>query len=188
MKYFIGIDVGLKGAIAIINTVYNTEEIIDMPLYENRVVNVLAINDLLQKEIPEYDIHNAICYIEQPFSSPIEGTKRARISENGLARIQACLELLGIQYKMIRAQEWQKYYDLIQKDGEKIKQLRKQKKLAKDKKEIERQLRKLNEQKKKIKKQKSIELAQSLYPTSEINNNDNRAEALLIAKYAQENF
>lgn len=163
--YYIGIDPGLKGKIAIIK--------------DNEVLEVIGIPDRSQPEefrnlFQKYynkigkKSKNIMIYLEKPIIKPMIGKKPCpkcktpivyQYQQKGIANSHINYGILlgviidkGIPYEEISSQEWKKYFNLIGED-----------------------------------KKSSIAKAKQLFPdaTDLIGNNDNIAEAILIAEYGR---
>jgi hypothetical protein len=101
MPYILGIDPGNVGAYAILLD-NNLIKFNPLPVIDSKI-SVGALKEILG-HIKDYTDTNLIVYIERPFL--------ARSSNDTMyinyGRILACLELLKIEYKEVRPQQWQK--------------------------------------------------------------------------------
>jgi hypothetical protein len=105
MPYILGIDVGLQGGYALMleDKLLNINI---LPIHEKKI-SVKALKRLLGnfKDIADTDL---IVYVERPF---LAQASNDTIYIN-YGRIVACLELLEIEYKEVRPQQWQKALEL----------------------------------------------------------------------------
>lgn len=111
----IGIDPGLSGAIAVIdsNNKYNLM-VCDMPVMPlsktKRQVNLATISKYLKVWKPRY------VFLEQVHSMPKQGVASSFNFGMGYGGIQGVLYALDISFTLITPQKWKKQFNLIGKD------------------------------------------------------------------------
>jgi hypothetical protein len=100
--YFIGIDVGAKGAIAVIDALLDVvvlEDLSPEPLESARIIKIA---------IDKYNFPETMCYIEEVGAAPGNGT--VSMFKFG-QQYGCCIGILsgcGVKFEALRPQKWQK--------------------------------------------------------------------------------
>jgi len=100
---YIGIDVGKKGALVLLE-----DDIVESYSFDKETY-VRLINNL--KMI--YNINDVIVGIEKVHSMPKQGVKSMFSFGENYGWLQGILDANNIKYKLISPQEWKKYFGLI---------------------------------------------------------------------------
>jgi crossover junction endodeoxyribonuclease RuvC len=109
----IGIDPGQEGGIAILNDAgFYAAHV--MPLNADRTINALAIHEILGRLSRA---EGAIVCLEKAQAAPRQGVSSTFNYGAGFGKIQATVELLGIQCHLVRPQEWKKKLGLSGQPG-----------------------------------------------------------------------
>lgn len=112
-KYYIGIDPGKKGAIAIIDQDMKLINSYEMPLTASKEIDSKEIFNILGS----YSIiHTTKIILEHAQSMPSQGVKSMFNYGRGYGKLQAVIECLEIPYIEIKSQKWKKEFNLIKKD------------------------------------------------------------------------
>lgn len=197
--FYIGLDVGLKGGIAILSC--NKLEVFGIPTVQ-KIVNKKNKNVYDLKRIIEilkpYSGKNVLCLIEIQSVRPGEGGVSAQTNGKGWGQLIGITTALGFNVIDVSSQKWKKYFSKLNTDSiiskkEAMSELRKKGKTLKDKtdkklnnKEIE----KMSRQIKAEGKRASIDLVKEKYPDIDLivkrTESDGIAESVLIAQYGKE--
>lgn len=156
---YLGIDVGLTGAIGALNPDGSLRNIIDMPTMEKQGTRPRAnvkrqLNGAGIREIIDQwkKVDSLFAFIERVASFPGQNVNANGSLMHSLGMIEGIISTLCIPYVLVSPQTWKKYF-----------------KLGRD-------------------KELARALAIRLYPTASLSRikDHNRAEALLIARYGME--
>lgn len=168
MKNIIGIDPGIKGALALMDDQYNVLDVVDMPSMVERVVNGKAKRCINYKNLQlilsawcaEYGELEA--WMEDVHSMPSMNSVAVFSFGSNVGAIKAVVSNEDIKINYVSPQQWKKNFEI--KMSSKM-----------DKKE---------------KKQTSIDYVIGLYPSmcDIIGKSSDRAEAILIAKYGVKKY
>ena len=106
-KYVVGIDNGISGAFAVLNTEGELLKLWEMPIQKTRKgneVDIVAVRESFDTAglTPE----NAMCVIEEPGGS--QSAKAASSMAGSFHALRAFLALGGYRYHRITPQSWQK--------------------------------------------------------------------------------
>jgi len=164
MNYYVGIDPGLKGAIAIIDEKKTVVDLIDMPIttYKAKkktknVYDIYALKAILQN-ISELEGQVTV-FLEEMQSMPPGIRVQASF---GLGKCQGIFEMglttFELPYELIKPKNWQKHFNITKSKGD-IKTL-------------------------------SFLVARRLFPSAELSGpkggkKDGRSDALLIAEFGR---
>lgn len=159
MKYILGIDPGLSGALAFLNPDGSFHAVFDMPVMPNgkgkakvqNQVNSTAVAQLIRHvDIPMGDL---LACIEQVQSMKDQGVAGVFSFGDTFGALRTVPAVLGIPLCTVRPQAWKKRFGLLKSE-----------------------------------KKASLTIAQQLFPNAELSlmKHHNRAEALLIAKFGWE--
>lgn len=123
-KYYVGIDNGVTGTIAIINTEQNTVEIHKTPVldslnYTRKTQYIRRIDTELLKNIlkPIKDANSTLVLLERPMVNPA----RFRASLSAIRALEATLivlENLNLPYMYVDSKDWQR--ELLPKSNKKV--------------------------------------------------------------------
>lgn len=168
MTFYIGIDPGKTGAIAVIDETGGLVGVFDMPLTESReFINTLALKNIL-------DAPGRVLYIEKVHAMPTDSKTNLSLFMRFYGAIEAIADLTG-GASFVRPQDWKRELDLIgppAKYGTAIKRTPAERSAFK-----------------KLAKEKAVALAIELYPGCEQylkrKKDHDRAEAILLAHYAR---
>lgn len=196
---FIGIDCGLKGAIAILYG--NAQpEIYDMPTYSSDVIrkNKLGKNVVRKKQnyditgimkiFSKYKAYNVTVFIEKQGVRPKEGAISAMTIGQGFGTLIGVSYGLGFKVKIVSPQEWKKRYPEISTKSIKISLDKEIKDLMSDKSYTKNKLNdKIRVLIKKEAKSIARQISSKLYPeiadSFGLVSYDGRADALLICLF-----
>jgi crossover junction endodeoxyribonuclease RuvC len=106
----IGIDPGLKGAIAVIES---KQFIFDMPVMQTG--GIKGRNELDCRGLYNILVHidkSAVVYLENVHGMPGNGVKQAFVSGHTLGGIKAVISCLGFRLALVTAQTWKKHFGL----------------------------------------------------------------------------
>lgn len=108
-SYYIGIDPGQKGAIAILKD-SEPPEVHDIPLLPDNSIDSWKLYHLL----PLMDVQNdeIYCILEKAQSMPKQGVKGVFTYGIGYGKILAALEINRIPFKEIHPTKWKKHFSL----------------------------------------------------------------------------
>lgn len=104
--YFIGIDNGLSGGIAVIDSLQKVVKLIPMPVIKGKKTEYdihtigKVFNSLLESEI-------VFAVLEKAHVRPISGKRASFMTGFGYGLMQGILDVTGISYEIIRPKEWQ---------------------------------------------------------------------------------
>ena len=115
-NYFIGIDPGHQGAIAVINGEFNTVSIEDCPLL-NGQVDTMSLVEILRSYAIKAEV-NIWAGIEKAQAMPKQGVVAMFNYGVGYGKYLAALAAFGISFVEIRPTEWKKEFGLIKADKE----------------------------------------------------------------------
>jgi len=105
--YYIGIDPGKRGAIAIIDDNSNAITVIDCPVFrDTKDIDILSIIDLLQA------YNQSRCVIEKSQAMPGQGVVSMFNYGKGYGIYLGILECLDIKYNQVPPQTWKRRYNL----------------------------------------------------------------------------
>lgn len=163
IKYYVGIDIGLHGAIAIIDSNMQVRNLIDMPLLKiqkgKKIRSVYDISELKQW-LSTYD-ERFIFYIEKSHPFPKINSQANWLLGYGFCLFDFGLLLEGYKYEVVSAKTWQKafFQGLGRSSSDTTKSL-------------------------------SYQVATRLFPSAELTTKrgrvlDGRSDALLIAEYGR---
>ena len=111
----LGVDVGLQGAIAILNDDLSLEDVFDMPIMPlkkgKNQVNASALATILR-----IDKQPAIAYVEAVSAMPNQGVSSMFSFGTSYGIVQGVLAALGIPIVLITPQSWKKKAGLLGKD------------------------------------------------------------------------
>ena len=113
-KTYIGIDPGIKGGIAIIDSPDKSKDknmAFEMILTPEKKIDVNTIYNILEY----YRYHDKICIIEKAQAMPKQGVKGVFNYGMGYGKLIAVLELLSIPYIEIHPTKWKKEFSLFKK-------------------------------------------------------------------------
>jgi crossover junction endodeoxyribonuclease RuvC len=105
--YTIGIDPGLKGAIAVLNGEY--QSVFDIPVIKTKSKSELACH-LLYNQLKKYG--DARVYLEQVHAMPGQGVVSMFSMGHTLGGIKGVIAALGYELHMVTPQVWKKYWNL----------------------------------------------------------------------------
>lgn len=113
MVYFIGIDPGSKGAIAILDEKSNVILLEDMPFVQSeKVVDLFALSELLKPYIQ--DEHH--CVLEKcQYTPAIKGSGAFTFGKT-VGYTEAFLIQSQVSHELVKPQLWKKEYSLLGKD------------------------------------------------------------------------
>ena len=111
MNYYIGIDPGKHGAIAILNEDGSLWRLIDMP---NNIGK--EVYDFLYDSIEFAEGAAIVAFIEQAQAMPKQGIKGAFVYGKGYGEIIAVLKILKIAFQEIHSLSWKREFKLLKKD------------------------------------------------------------------------
>jgi crossover junction endodeoxyribonuclease RuvC len=124
MSLTIGIDPGMKGAVAIIDDKGNLIEVWDMPVVEVKVGKSLKSRispELLANELRVFD-DAKMAYMEAVSSSPQMGVSSAFAFGEGFGIVKGVLAALGIPCQLVPPAKWKRDMQLnASKDGSRAK-------------------------------------------------------------------
>jgi hypothetical protein len=109
-KYFVGIDPGLRGAIAIINQDCKLLEYWDMPTYSNskkkKMTAVGGIVDIMGiiKKFCRYNIFSVT--IEKSQSMPNQGVVSSFANGRSFGQLEGVMNSLRVDYYLVSPREW----------------------------------------------------------------------------------
>jgi crossover junction endodeoxyribonuclease RuvC len=106
-QYVIGIDPGLSGAIAVIDSTSRETTVIDMPVISVGKKNTLNLQALCQFLEP-YKDKDAICLIEKVGARPGQGVTSMFNFGKSYGALMGILSALRIPYTEITPQSWKK--------------------------------------------------------------------------------
>lgn len=155
MKYIIGLDPGLYGAIALLNTDGSFVQVWDMPIMPNgkgeakikNQVNPAALQQILSDAS---SAGTAVAYLEAVTSMPRDAQSIAFSLGDSFGSVRAVLACMGIPVTLVLPRLWKKHFSLL-----------------------------------KLEKDFARTKAQNLYPSAplELKKHCGRADAILIARY-----
>lgn len=102
MKTYIGIDPGLRGGIAIIGEETMT---FPMPIDDDGEISETELRDIIMYTNKGID---KIIIVEKVHSMPRQGVKSMFTFGHGCGKIKATIKLLGLPYRYVHPQVWQK--------------------------------------------------------------------------------
>ncbi|MGL5935521.1 MAG: hypothetical protein ACRCZI_07850, partial [Cetobacterium sp.] len=113
----LGIDVGLTGAVAILNEQGQALALWDLPTMANgkgssRVKQQLDAR-MLDLHLGLPPTSSATAYSEQVSSMPGQGVASVFSFGHSLGTVQAVLAVLGIPYRLVRPTAWKKHFGLL---------------------------------------------------------------------------
>lgn len=171
MKYFIGIDPGLSGALAVVDAEGDLHGLYDLPVkykYEDdrntkRIIDGNKLKNIFIAIIAEHGAEELVVALEDVHGRGINNKDKEKISWGAsvtfslgetIGAIRTCVDLLGYNIVLISPTFWKKYFKLLKS------------------------------------KEAARELANKLYSRETTffprKADHNRAEALLIARYLSE--
>lgn len=106
---FFGIDNGLNGGIAAINSLQKVEVLRTMPVIKGKTktqYDIKGIVDVFQNT--RYHPSMMFVVLEKAHPRPISGKRQCFTTGYGYGVIQGVLETLGISYGIVNPSEWQK--------------------------------------------------------------------------------
>ncbi|MBC8388982.1 MAG: hypothetical protein H8E13_13180 [Actinobacteria bacterium] len=106
--YFIGIDVGKSGAVAVINK--TTKKVYDCPLIKNKTKKVIDINSLYL--ILSSFSANSTVLVENVHAFPGQGVVSMFSFGKGFGIYLGLLTALEMKYKLVTPQKWKKEFNL----------------------------------------------------------------------------
>lgn len=120
-KYFIGIDVGLTGAIVALNSELKVSRIINIPTLAKP--GNPSVKEKLDAKQLHYEFEllsgksmffwSEVCvFVEDPGIIPTNGVFRVGSQQHSVGVVEGVLGALGCDYRMINAQKWKKRYNL----------------------------------------------------------------------------
>lgn len=159
MKYIVGIDPGLTGALAFLNPDGTFHALFDLPVMANgkgnakvqNQINAAAVAQIFRRvDIPLPDM---VCAIEQVQAMTKQGVSSVFSFGDTYGALRTVPAVLGVPLILVRPQAWKKHFKLIGAD-----------------------------------KDRSLPIAQGLFPRAELHlkKHHNRADALLIARFGWE--
>ena len=101
--YYLGIDPGLKGGVAIIDEHGSLIDYFKMPINDKGIDVIKLANILSHLLRPHYNVKT---FMEKVHSMPGQGVVAMFTFGYGVGRLHAVLELLGYEYELVRPQEW----------------------------------------------------------------------------------
>lgn len=118
MKYILGIDPGLTGAIALLDFEGNFCELAEIPTMikgqgtgvVKRCINSVGLQNIISSYIAEYG--DLIAYIENVNAMPGQGVSSVFSLGDTFGVIRSVLACLGIESYFIPPQTWKKYFKL----------------------------------------------------------------------------
>jgi hypothetical protein len=153
----IGIDVGVTGAIAALDTDGTYRDVRDLPIFTHGETHWVDATELLSIILELRDGQPARAAIEQIHGTPKMGVVTCTSMGLTLGSVLATVQMAGIGFELVKPAQWKKHYGLIMPK-------------ASDRE----------------KKHASLCRARQLFPTAPLERvkYNGRAEALLIANYA----
>jgi len=156
VKYVLGVDPGLGGALAFLHPGGELVRVFDMPVMPNgkgkakikNQVNAAALLQMIHSVgIPLIEM---VAWMEMVSSMPKDAQSIAFSLGDSVGSVRGVLAAVGIPLTLVRAMEWKRHFDLLKLDKD----------FARTK-------------------------AQQLYPTAplELKKHGGRADAILIARY-----
>ena len=123
MKYFLGIDPGASGAIAVLNQEGHLVAVIDMPVFDVKVGKAIKRRvspELLAHELSLYP--NAIATLEQVSAMPGQGVSSMFAFGESYGIVKGVLGALKIPTHLVTPNAWKKAMQLnASKDGSRAK-------------------------------------------------------------------
>ena len=114
---YVGIDPGLSGAIAVINTYGEVCKIFDLPLEQigkKRRINALQLADTFRAILSLYNV--VACALERVSSSPQQGVSSAFTFGDTSGVIRGTISALGLRLFFITPQKWKSNFHLVGKE------------------------------------------------------------------------
>ena len=112
---FIGIDPGLSGGIAILDTETNDVQLYDMPVLtdgKKRHIDIQAVLRILRS----VDNKSTFVGIENVNAMPGQGVTSMFTMGFGLGLLHACVSSCNYPFTRVQPQTWKKDYSLLKKD------------------------------------------------------------------------
>lgn len=115
MTYFIGIDPGSKGAIAILNELKEVKLLEDIPfLKTEKCMDINGFSDLLN----DYILEEHHCILEKcQYTPAIKGSGAFTFGKT-VGYTECALIMLKASHELVRPQIWKKEFSLISKEKE----------------------------------------------------------------------
>ena len=112
IEYFVGVDIGLHGSIAVIDYNMQVKSLIDMPIIQvqkgKKKRNVYDVQELKQR-LSSYD-DRCIFYIEKSHPFPKINSQANWLLGYGFCLFDFGLFLKGLRYEIVSAKTWQKEF------------------------------------------------------------------------------
>lgn len=125
MKYFLGIDPGASGAIAVLDEEGHLVKVIDMPVFEvlvGKAVKRRVSPELLAGEIEPYVRSDSMAWLEQVSARPGQGVSSMFAFGESFGIIKGVLGALRVPTQMVTPNAWKKAMNLnASKDGSRAK-------------------------------------------------------------------
>jgi crossover junction endodeoxyribonuclease RuvC len=122
-KYILGIDPGIKGAVAVLTHDGKLVEVWDMPTLEVKVGKSIKNRispELLSQELRNWDV--MIAYMEAVSASPQMGVTSAFAFGEGFGIVKGVLSAMGIPLALVPPAKWKRDMNLnAAKDGSRAK-------------------------------------------------------------------
>lgn len=152
----LGIDVGITGAIAALNSDGTFRNVLDLPIFTHGQTRWIDATELVSIIYELRGGQSAHAVIEQIHGTPKMGVVTCTSMGLTLGSTLAAIQFAGIRFELVKPQQWKKHFGLLMPG-------------AKDRE----------------KKHASLCRARQLFPTAELGRvkDNNRAEAMLIAMY-----
>jgi len=114
--YFLGIDPGSCGALALLDQEGNLAQLVDMPYSKTeKELDTLALKELFENFI-NLSKGALFCVIEKcQYTPAIKGSGAFTFGKT-LGSTYTSLELSGIKHERIAPQKWKKFFSLIKQD------------------------------------------------------------------------
>ena len=112
-KYFIGIDPGSKGAVAILDSKGDVVLLEDIPfLKTEKCMDILAFSDLIN----DYILEEHHCVLEKcQYTPAIKGSGAFTFGKT-IGYTECALLLLKVSHELVRPQLWKKEFSLLNKE------------------------------------------------------------------------
>lgn len=173
MRYSIGVDPGLQGAVAMMGLGCELLYVADMPVIADTAVrqkiNVIVLRRTLERWTAGIAPEFIDVFVERVHAMPRQGISSAFVFGRGYGRTESVFELMGFKVNYVQPEMWKKHYGLLRPRQTKAKAA-------------------IPPLTKEQLKAMSTAKAKTLFPGAPLNlvKHHGRAEAMLIAKYGQE--
>jgi crossover junction endodeoxyribonuclease RuvC len=129
MKYIIGVDPGISGALALLEEgTWKMADLVDMPVMPGTGTRQQVDGAQLATILRLWNQEGLVkcCYLERAASMPDQSVVSMFSFGEGYGKVKGVLECLGIPYTLVTPQQWKKACGLIKQPKDKSRKIAQQ--------------------------------------------------------------